>query len=121
MLIFLKLLTEKVSSLGRVLGDRSVLYKYLNPHLAAVATFSSSTDPKSLSIYLIDIVKGSILYHAVHENVSPLHRVFLIQAENYIIYHFWSNGNLVKGDGKGFQVVVCDLYESEHKDERFER
>ena len=76
---------------------------------------------RRLSIYLIDIVKGSILYHAVHENVSPLHRVFLIQAENYIIYHFWSNGNLVKGDGKGFQVVVCDLYESEHKDERFER
>ncbi|CAG8580961.1 4772_t:CDS:10 [Paraglomus occultum] len=112
-------LHEKVSSLGRVLGDRSVLYKYLNPHLVAIATFSS-TDPKSLSIYLIDIVKGSILYHAVHANVSPIHRVFLIQVENYILYHFWSNGDPVKGDGKGFQVVVCDLYESEHKNERFE-
>ncbi|QSL67089.1 hypothetical protein MERGE_001476 [Pneumocystis wakefieldiae] len=29
---------EKIASIGRVLGDRSVLYKYLNSHLLAVAT-----------------------------------------------------------------------------------
>lgn len=29
---------EKVHSQGRVLGDRSVLYKYINPNLVAVLT-----------------------------------------------------------------------------------
>ena len=37
------LLSELVSSQGRVLVDRSVQYKYLNPHLIAVVT--ESTDP----------------------------------------------------------------------------
>ena len=31
-------LLEHVHSQGRVLGDRSVLYKYLNPNLVAVVT-----------------------------------------------------------------------------------
>ena len=35
--------SELVSSQGRVLADRSVQYKYLNPHLIAVVT--ESTDP----------------------------------------------------------------------------
>ena len=29
---------ERVHSQGRVLGDRSVLYKYVNPNLVAVVT-----------------------------------------------------------------------------------
>ncbi|CAG8567158.1 11512_t:CDS:10, partial [Dentiscutata heterogama] len=103
---------EKVASLGRVLGDRSVLYKYLNPNIVAVATLSPSS---SLDFYLIDIIKGSILYHAAHENVSPSHSVQIIQVENTIVYHFWSEGM-----EKGYNVVVCDLYESEKPDERFD-
>ncbi|CAG8783115.1 5053_t:CDS:10, partial [Cetraspora pellucida] len=104
---------EKVASLGRVLGDRSVLYKYLNPHTVAVATSSPST--ASLDFYLIDIIKGSILYHATHDNVSPSHPVQIIQVENTIVYHFWS-----EEQEKGYKVVVCDLYESEKPDERFD-
>jgi hypothetical protein len=34
---------ERVHSQGRVLADRSVMYKYLNPNLVAVITHS--TDP----------------------------------------------------------------------------
>lgn len=34
---------ERVHSQGRVLGDRSVLYKYVNPNLIAVVT--QGTDP----------------------------------------------------------------------------
>lgn len=30
--------TERVHSQGRVLGDRSVLYKYVNPNLVAIFT-----------------------------------------------------------------------------------
>ncbi|CAG8592704.1 10490_t:CDS:2, partial [Acaulospora colombiana] len=105
---------EKVASLGRVLGDRSVLYKYLNPHLVAVATLSSST-PATLNIHLIDVVKGTILFHAVHDSVGASHPVYMIQVENTVVYHFWKDGQ----SEKGYEVVVYDLYESENKDERF--
>ncbi|CAG8644959.1 10223_t:CDS:10, partial [Acaulospora morrowiae] len=105
---------EKVASLGRVLGDRSVFYKYLNPHLVAVATISSSV-PANLNIHLIDIVKGTILYQATHDNVGSSHPVLITQVENTILYHYWKDCQ----SEKGYEVVVYDLYESENKDERF--
>lgn len=36
--VYGKLASEKVHSPGRVLADRSVLYKYVNPNLAVVTT-----------------------------------------------------------------------------------
>jgi len=107
---------EKIASLGRVLGDRSVLYKYLNPHLIAIATLSTST-LTALNIYLVDVVKGSILHHAVHENVGFSHPVRIAQIENSVVYHFWSENN----NEKGYVIVVYELYENENKDQRFER
>lgn len=107
---------EKIASLGRVLGDRSVLYKYLNPHLVAIATLSTSTST-DLNIYLVDVVKGSILHHAIHENVGSSHPVRIAQIENSVVYHFWSENN----NEKGYVIVVYELYESENKDQRFER
>ncbi|KAG5440061.1 hypothetical protein PCK2_000573, partial [Pneumocystis canis] len=59
---------EKIASIGRVLGDRSVLYKYLNSHFLAVAT-GNRIDSK-LDIYLIDIVKGMILYTSHYNEVD---------------------------------------------------
>ncbi|CAG8465850.1 4436_t:CDS:10 [Ambispora leptoticha] len=111
---------EKVASLGRVLGDRSVLYKYLNPHLVAIATITSTKDMiSSLNLYLIDVVKGTILYHSVHENVGSSYPVHIIQIENYILYYFWSEGEEgTSSTEKGFVTVVFDLYESANKDVR---
>ncbi|CAG8433616.1 1193_t:CDS:10 [Ambispora gerdemannii] len=113
-------LHENVASLGRVLGDRSVLYKYLNPHLVAIATFTNTkVTTSSLNLYLIDVVKGTILYHSVHENVGSSYPVHILQIENYILYYFWSEGEEGRASTeKGFITVVFDLYESANKDER---
>lgn len=44
--------TEKVHSQGRVLTDRSVLYKYINPNLVAVLTeIEEPPNFKSMFIY----------------------------------------------------------------------
>lgn len=55
------LFSEHVHSQGRVLGDRSVLYKYINPNLAVVVaegedTSSSSQKSKIVNgyIFLLD-------------------------------------------------------------------
>lgn len=77
---------EQVHSLGRVLGDRNVLYKYLNPNLVVVATEgaepgeapNTKVNPHFLQLYLIDAVTGAVVYTSAHKRcrgpVSALSR-----------------------------------------------
>ncbi|KAK4519912.1 uncharacterized protein ATC70_010156 [Mucor velutinosus] len=107
---------EKVASLGRALGNRNVLYKYLNPHMFALIT--KNTEKKLIKIRIMDSVKGSILYETVHENVDVEHNdVHVIQSENWFVYHFWSND----AKARGYQTAVLELFEGEHENERVER
>ena len=43
---------EHVHSQGRVLGDRSVLYKYLNPNLVAIVTEGEDAGAKGWLLIL---------------------------------------------------------------------
>lgn len=100
-----------VASLGRVLGNRNVLYKYLNPHFFTVL----SSEQDRLVVRVVDAVKGAVLYEADHTDVDTEHNeVHVIQAENWVVYHFWSNGPRAKG----YQAVVLELYEGENENER---
>lgn len=45
--------TERVHSQGRVLSDRSVLYKYINPNLVAVVTEGIGHAHKSKCISIV--------------------------------------------------------------------
>ncbi|ORZ03581.1 hypothetical protein BCR43DRAFT_483607 [Syncephalastrum racemosum] len=100
-----------VASLGRVLGNRNVLYKYLNPHFFAVL----SSEQDRLVVRVVDAVKGAVLYEADHANVdTDQNEVHVIQAENWVVYHFWSDGPRAKG----YQTVVLELYEGENENER---
>lgn len=49
---------EHIHSQGKVLGDRRVLYKYLNPNLIAMGTEVTPDTKPGISIYLIDAVTG---------------------------------------------------------------
>ncbi|XP_035220797.1 ER membrane protein complex subunit 1-like [Stegodyphus dumicola] len=81
---------EHVHSQGRVMGDRSVLYKYLNPNLAAVFTEGSDSVQKTFcNIYLIDIITGLIVYSASHKRCkSPIH---VVHSENWIVYSYYND------------------------------
>lgn len=105
---------EKVASLGRALGNRNVLYKYLNPHLFSLVTKKGST----LKVRVMDSVKGSVLYETTHDDVdTDTNQVHVIQAENWFVYHFWSNDSRAKG----YQTAVLELFEGKHENERVER
>lgn len=107
---------EKVASLGRALGNRNVLYKYLNPHMFALVT--KNTEKKLIKIRIMDSVKGSILYETIHENVDAEYNdVHIIQSENWFVYHFWSNDT----KARGYQTAVLELFEGEYENERVER
>ena len=53
-----KRIDEVVNSVGRVLGDHSVLYKYLNPNLIAFMTQQGSGTKGTSFVYLVDGVTG---------------------------------------------------------------
>ena len=63
---------EVVHSQGRVMADRSVLFKYLNPNLAFVlAEGKESSNGKSfINVYLLDLVTGRIIFGANHKRVQ---------------------------------------------------
>ncbi|KAI9339677.1 hypothetical protein BDR26DRAFT_381388 [Obelidium mucronatum] len=88
--------TEPVSSLGRVLGNRSVLYKYLNPNFLALATLRETKSSSNVYLYLIDTVTGSIYHHSAYVgagHAAPgLDSIFILQVDNSIILSYYNHG-----------------------------
>jgi ER membrane protein complex subunit 1 len=106
---------EKVASIGRVLGDRSVLYKYLNPHLLLVVTADSAQS--SMTVYFIDKVSGVIVHELKHDNVDIAKGIHTEIVENVAYWSFHSTG--APGQSRGIRITVAELYESREKNERF--
>lgn len=95
---------ERVHSQGRVLPDRSVYYKYVNPNLIALATLNDDPVHKHvLSVYLIDGVTGLILYTNCHKRAKgPIH---LVHSENWLVYSYFSERF------RRTEIVATELYE----------
>uniref|UniRef100_H3D366 ER membrane protein complex subunit 1 n=1 Tax=Tetraodon nigroviridis TaxID=99883 RepID=H3D366_TETNG len=96
---------EHVHSQGRVMGDRSVLYKYLNPNLLAVVTESTDLHQERsfVGMLLIDGVTGRIIHEAVQRKArGPVH---VVHSENWVVYEYWST----KSRRNEFSVI--ELYE----------
>ncbi|KAI8907882.1 hypothetical protein EDD86DRAFT_208405 [Gorgonomyces haynaldii] len=111
---------NQVASLGRVLGDRNVLYKYLNPNVAAVA----SKGADFLYISLVETLSGQLLYRTKHK-ITERTNVELAFTENIVVYSFWNDKldlpetkRLAPPVSKHTQVVVMELFESEKPNER---
>ncbi|TGO46960.1 hypothetical protein BOTNAR_0554g00070 [Botryotinia narcissicola] len=104
---------DPVASIGRVLGDRTVMYKYLNPNTVLVTAVS---DESSIaSFYLLDAVSGDVLYSANHEGVDTKKPIASVFTENWFAYSLWSDelSTTTSLHGlKGYQLVVTVLYES---------
>lgn len=110
---------EAIASIGRVLGDRTVKYKYLNPNTLVAAAVNDAT--ASLTIYLVDTVSGEILSSATYEGVDPAKNIECVMAENWFLCTFFGQYNLHTNPTqsiKGYQLVVSDLYESELPNDR---
>lgn len=95
---------DPVASIGKVLGDRSVLYKYLNPNLALITAVADST----VTFYLLDGVSGQVLYTASQTGVETTQPISSVISENWFAYSFGAEIS----DSKGYQLVISELYES---------
>ncbi|EGD92841.1 hypothetical protein TESG_00406 [Trichophyton tonsurans CBS 112818] len=104
---------DPVASVGKVLGDRSVLYKYLNHNLALI----TATGESSVDFYLLDGVSGQILHTARYTDVDTTQPIASVISENWFAYSFWADTS-EQSAAKGYQLIVSELYESSAPNDR---
>ncbi|KAJ5665171.1 uncharacterized protein N7477_007619 [Penicillium maclennaniae] len=106
---------DPVASIGKVLGDRSVLYKYLNSNLVLVTAVD--TKGHTAGFYLLDAVSGKILHEAIQVGVDANQPISSTISENWFAYSFY--GDVTdETSAKGYQLVISELYESDIPNDR---
>ncbi|KAF3010760.1 hypothetical protein E8E13_007451 [Curvularia kusanoi] len=108
-------LRDPVASIGKVLGDRRVLYKYLNPNLVLVTAVSDSA--RTASIYLLDSASGQLLHAMSHSDVDTSRPIPSTISENWFSYSLTID-SAASPESRGYQLVVSELYESPLPDDR---
>ena len=103
---------DPVASIGKVLGDRSVLYKYLSPNLALLTAVSSNT----LTMYLIESITGAVLHTSTYSGVDMTSPIPSLMSENWFAYSFF--GHNPSTSTKSYQLIISELYESEISNDR---
>jgi len=103
LIITTKRTDEVVNSVGRVLGDLTVLFKYLNPNVLVLITQQGSQMKGSIFIYMVDAVTGHVIYSARHKGASQ--PVEAILSEHWLIYLHYNT------KGRRYEVSVVELYE----------
>ncbi|QNP98976.1 YALIA101S05e14664g1_1 [Yarrowia lipolytica] len=104
-----KNLDDESVSIGTILGDRTVLYKYLYPNVIAAASVDETAG--TLLITVLDSVTGNTLYQSIHNDVKSFSDI--VFGEYWITYSYVSGGAL-----PGAKLVTCDFYESTTPNER---
>ncbi|KAH7882607.1 hypothetical protein F5I97DRAFT_2067794 [Phlebopus sp. FC_14] len=113
-----------VASIGKVLGDRRTLYKYLNPHLSVVLTSHALGSSRRCGVYLLDNVKGTVLYHVslpAPEGGRGQCEVKAALDENWLVYSYFHDGGdegVGESSEKGYRVVSVEIYEGSGPDDK---
>jgi hypothetical protein len=91
-------------------GDASILYKYINSNMLAVATVDTLAkgNVSSLNFYAVDAVTGRVLHQSrVVGGAAP---VQMIACDNWLVSHYWNTKRT------RFEVTVVELFQSKSDD-----
>jgi len=125
----------QVASIGKVLANRTTLYKYLNPRLFVVVTESNvvgtsnaPTGPEAAKqgacgVYVADAAKGTVVYRATIPAVAGPGGVWVCDvnvslAENWLVYHYYDDDFSGQGQSKGWRMVSVEFYEGKGIDDK---
>lgn len=101
-----------IASFGRVLGDKSTLYKYLNPHLFAITTVSDLASRGGVKV--VDQASGAVVYEVSIDHIDVGQGVKAHIVENWLVYH-WLEPQDGAGNG-GWRMASVELYEDRTED-----
>ena len=115
---------DPVASIGKALGDRNVLYKYLNPNIFLITTVG--LEDSTANFYLIDSTSGSIIYSTAHTGVDTSQSISSTVTENWFAYSLFSeSATVIEGTAqveqkkaRGYRLVVSELFESPFPNDR---
>ena len=115
---------DPVASIGKALGDRNVLYKYLNANLLLITTVGAATS--TATFYVVDATSGAVIYSVNHPGIDKNQPIVSTISENWFSYSLYSDSVAVARDTtqtddqklKGYQLVVSEFYESPHPNDR---
>ena len=113
---------DPVASIGKALGDRNVLYKYLNPNIMLVTAID--TTKSIVAFYLLDSTSGALLYSTSHSDVDLGQSISSTISENFFAYSLFSKTRsqdslqIDQQQLEGFQLVIAELYESPYHNDR---
>ncbi|KAL1408482.1 hypothetical protein Q8F55_005294 [Vanrija albida] len=96
---------SSIASFGRALGDKSVLYKYLNPHLSVVTTLTEAT--ATGHVYVIDTTTGATVHEVELANIVG-ENVNAALVENWLVYTWLEGPGEALG---GWRLGSVELYE----------
>lgn len=114
----------QIASFGRVLGNRTTLYKYLNAHVVAVITEAADVKAdgrRDCAISVVDGVKGTILYHAVVHAGQNACRIEATLADNWLVYSYTEAIHNVTQNAKGNRLTTVEMYEGSNPDDKTKR
>ena len=117
------------ASFGKVLGNRTTLYKYLNPRMMVLLSspfkLTTGQGKGTCGVYVLDSAKGTVIYHAALPTVDGGCEVKVSLVENWLVYHYYDGevGKVPGGNGetKGWRVVTVELYEGNGADQKTRR
>ncbi len=97
---------DKIVSNVVIMGDDSLLLKYINPNLIVIITQSDAKDDSGYStihVNIVDSVSAKVIYRASHEEAGG--PVSSIVIENNIVVAYWNN------KAKRTEISSISLYE----------
>lgn len=115
---------DPVASIGKALGDRNVLYKYLNPNVLLITALG--TEDSTATFYVLDSASGAVIHSVTHVGVDTHLPIASTVSENWFAYSLFSETSSLSQDVseideqklKGYQLVVSELYESPYPNDR---
>lgn len=115
---------DPVASIGKALGDRNVLYKYLNPSLLLLTAIG--IEASTTTFYVIDSTSGVVVYSTTQSGVDTSRPIISVFAENWLAYSLYSETSAAAQGStgadrqklKGYQLVVSEFYESPYPNDR---
>lgn len=107
-----------IASYGRVLGDRTTLYKYLNPHLIAYSTVFTDGSGQA-SVNVVNSVSGSVVYQTLIDNVDITQSIPVALAENWLTFAYTEKATDKRA--VGYRLVSVELFEGEKENDKQNR
>lgn len=115
---------DPVASIGKALGDRNVLYKYVNPNILLITTIDHKSS--TMIVYILNSASGQILHMATHSNIDTSRPVKATLSENWFAYSLFSDAIEPAEDSststdqisRGYQLIVSEMFESQYPNDR---